>query len=450
MSKYVSKITAGLGTGCYNEAVKKFYSALVNTLIANVTTSYLWFALTFWLYLETQSVMATAILGGIYMLLVAFCGLLFGTLVDKNRKKTIMVWSSLISAVAYSTAGIMYLVFGEGMLATISSPFLWIFAGIILVGAVVENMRNIALSTTVTILVPAGKRDKANGLIGSVSGVAFLVTSVLSGLSIGYLGLGWTLFVSIVLTTIALVHIMTVQIPEKRIANDPELAEKHIDVKGAVRAISEVPGLWALLLFAVFNNLIGGVFMALMDPYGLTLFSVQMWGIMLAITSIGFIAGGLLVAKMGLGKRPLRTLLIVNMATSLVGLLFTLREWAWLYVVGIFGYMCLMPIAQAAEQVVMQRIVPLARQGRVFGFKQSLEAAAAPITAFAIGPLAQYVIIPYMRGQGEEDWAWLLGYGQMRGIAFIFVIASIILIAVSTLAIRSRAYHTISRQYEAS
>ena len=55
-----------------------------------------------------------------------------------------------------------------------------------------------------------------------------------------------------------------------------ELAEKHIDVKGAVGAISEVPGLWALLLFAVFNNLIGGVFMALMDPYGLTLFSVQM------------------------------------------------------------------------------------------------------------------------------------------------------------------------------
>lgn len=112
--------------------------------------------------------------------------------------------------------------------------------------------------------------------------------------------------------------------------------------------------------------------------------------------------------------------------------------------------MCLMPIAQAAEQVVLQRIVPLARQGRVFGFKQSLEAAAAPITAFAIGPLAQYVIIPYMRGQGENDWAWLLGYGQMRGIAFIFVTASIILIAVSTLALRSKAYRTISRQYETS
>ncbi len=430
--------------------MKKFYAVLVNTLIANVTTSYLWFALTFWLYLETQSVMATAILGGIYMLLVAFCGLLFGTLVDKNRKKTIMVWSSLVSAVAYSSAGIIYFVFGESALATITSPLLWVFAAIILVGAVVENMRNVALSTTVTILVPKAQRDKANGLIGSVSGVAFLVTSVLSGLSIGYLGLGWTLVVAISLTTIALIHIMTVQIPEKRIAHDPELAAKHVDIKGAMGAISQVPGLWALLVFAVFNNLIGGVFMALMDPYGLTLFNVQTWGIMLAITSIGFIAGGLLVAKFGLGKKPLRTLLIMNIVTSIVGLTFTLREWAWLYVVGIFGYMCFMPVAQAAEQVVLQRIVPLARQGRVFGFKQSLEAAAAPITAFAIGPLAQFMIIPYMRGQGEKDWGWLLGSGEMRGIALIFVIASVILIALTAFAFRSKSYQVIAKQYDRS
>ena len=48
-----------------------FKNVLLNTLIANVTTSYLWFAVTFWAYLETQSVLATSIIGGSYMLLVA-------------------------------------------------------------------------------------------------------------------------------------------------------------------------------------------------------------------------------------------------------------------------------------------------------------------------------------------------------------------------------------------
>jgi len=106
-----------------------------------------------------------------------------------------------------------------------------------------------------------------------------------------------------------------------------------------------------------------------------------------------------------------------------------------------------MPVAQAAEQVILQRIVPLAKQGRVFGLKQSMEAAAAPITAFIIGPIAQFMVIPYMRGQGQQDFAWLLGYGQMRGIALIFIIASLIMLVITTLAFRSKAYRTISREY---
>jgi DHA3 family multidrug efflux protein-like MFS transporter len=31
---------------------RTFVQVLINTMIANVTTSYLWFALTFWVYLE--------------------------------------------------------------------------------------------------------------------------------------------------------------------------------------------------------------------------------------------------------------------------------------------------------------------------------------------------------------------------------------------------------------
>ena len=62
--------------------MRKFYAVLANTLIANVTTSYLWYALTFWLYLETKSVLATALVGGVYMLLIAFLDL-----IDKIRVK---------------------------------------------------------------------------------------------------------------------------------------------------------------------------------------------------------------------------------------------------------------------------------------------------------------------------------------------------------------------------
>ena len=51
------------------------------------------------------------------------------------------------------------------------------------------NLRNIALSTTVSLLLPEEEHAKANGKIGMVNGVAFALTSVASGLMIGFLGM---------------------------------------------------------------------------------------------------------------------------------------------------------------------------------------------------------------------------------------------------------------------
>jgi DHA3 family multidrug efflux protein-like MFS transporter len=188
-----------------------------------------------------------------------------------------------------------------------------------------------------------------------------------------------------------------------------------------------------------------------MDPYGLTLFPVQVWGVILGITSVGFIVGGLVIAKKGLGKKPLQTLLIANIIMATLGMIFTIREFWLLYVVGIFLYMCLIPIIEATEQTIIQRVVPLKRQGRVFGFAQSIESAAAPITALLIGPLAQYIIIPYMESaQGSSQWEWLLGTGDARGIAFIFLIAGFIMLVVALLAFTTKSYRLLSKFYAKS
>lgn len=426
-------------------AMRSFYRVLGNTLVANVTTSYLWFALTFWVYLETRSVMATAIIGGSYMLFVAAFGVVFGALVDHLRKKTVMVLSSVVTLSAYGIAGVLFLLFPESTLVDWTGPMFWVFAGVILLGGVVENLRNIALSTTVTLLVPADRRDKANGLVGTVQGVAFMVTSVFSGLSVGLLGMGVTTAIAIGATGAALVHLLFVSIPEKKVVHADG---QRISFRGIIPAIRAVPGLFSLLLFTTFNNLVGGVFMALMDPYGLTLFPVEIWGLMLGLTSIGFIVGGALVSKFGLGSNPVRTLLLVNLGVGGIGAVFALREWGWLYIVGMFIFMSIMPAAEAAEQTIIQRVVPYRTQGRVFGFAASFEAAAAPISAYIVGPLAEFIIIPFMdSADGQRTFGWLLGEGDARGMALAFVAASLVMIVIVLLALVSRPYRRLSRAY---
>ncbi|WP_449408946.1 MFS transporter [Microbacterium maritypicum] len=424
-----------------------FANVLVNTLIANVTTSFLWFALTFWVYIETQSVLATGIIGGAYMLFIAFFAMIFGTIVDRHRKHTVMLLSSVVLAVAFLLAGVLYVWQPESAILDLGGPWFWAFSLLILFGGVIEQMRNIALSTTVTLLVPADKRANANGLVGTVQGLAFLVTSVFSGLSIGFLGMGWTLGIAIVAMVLTFVHLLFIRIPEGTPTPDPEAASA-LDFRGSVAAIRLAPGLFALIIFSTFNNLIGGVYMALMDPYGLTLFDAQTWGFALAFASTGFLIGGGVVAKFGLGKKPMRTLLLVVIAMGLLGSVFMLREWWPLYVVGMWIYMALVPPVEAAEQTVIQKVVRFDRQGRVFGVAAAMEAAAAPVTAFLIAPIAEFAVIPYMESRaGQEQWGWLLGDGDARGIALICLFAGLVMVVVGTLAFFTRSYRKLTDLY---
>jgi len=173
-----------------------------------------------------------------------------------------------------------------------------------------------------------------------------------------------------------------------------------------------------------------------------------MWGAVFAVGSTGFIIGGALIGRFGLGANPLRTLLAAVAVMGVLGAVFTLREWAWLYILGIWLYLLLVPFVEAAEQTVIQRVVPLERQGRVFGFAMAFESAAAPVTAFVIAPIAQFWIIPYARSaDGAAALAPLLGEGTSRGIALVFLVAGIIMIAAALLAFFTPVYRRVSASY---
>lgn len=409
---------------------------------------FVWFAVTFWLYLETKSVLATSIMAGIYLGTVAFSGFFLGSIVDKYKKKVSMVLSSVLSLVLYAIAAIIYISTPEEAFKDPSSAVLWVFIVLNLFGAIAGNIRTIALSTLVTILVPEDSRDKANGMVGTANGVSFLIASIFSGMVIGFLGIFWTLIFALILTALALIHVWFIRIDEKGVVHSEEHQTQKIDIKGTIKAVKQVPGLFGLIFFNTFNNFVGGIFMSLMDAYGLSLVTVQVWGILWGVLSLGFIIGGLIVAKKGLGANPLYTLFMSNIAMWTICIFFTIKASIILLAVGMFVYLCLIPVVEACEQTIMQKLIPPERQGRVFGFAQSIEQAASPITAFVIGPIAQFIFIPFMTdGAGAEaigDW---FGTGASRGIALLFILAGIIGLIVTLLAMRSFAYRKLSAAY---
>jgi DHA3 family multidrug efflux protein-like MFS transporter len=443
-------------------AQRTFLHLLLNTLTVSVMNFTVWFAVTFWVYLETQSVFATGMIAGIFLIAIAATGIWFGSLVDHHHKKRVMQASAAVSLAIYAASLGLYLVTPDETFRDPASPVLWVFVVAVMLGVIAGNLFTIALPTCVTLLVPAEVRDRANGLVGTSTGVSFLVTSVISGVLVAAGGMLYVLVLAVSVLALVELYLALVRVPERRFVTTAEATDepadetgpaptdlaaegKGVDIRGTFRIVRGVPGLLALIVFACFNNFLGGAFMALMDAYGLSLVSVQAWGLLWGALSVGIIVGGLVVARTGLTSNPVRILLLVNVVLWSVTALFAVRSSIVLLAIGMAVYMLLVPFAEAAEQTVLQRVVPFERQGRVFGFAQSVEQAASPLTAFLIGPITQFAVIPFMTdGWGARTIGPWFGTGPDRGIALVFVVVGVLGLVATVLAMYSRYYRELS------
>lgn len=358
-----------------------------------------------------------------------------------------MLWSNIVTLIFFVLGFLLYILQPQEVFASVLNPQLWLMIVLLMAGVIAGAIYGIAVPTMVTLLVPKEGRDKANGLLGTVMGLSFAATSVGSGLILGYGGMTWVLGIAIALTLVGMLHLLLIPIEEKKIIH-LEKAQEGIDFKGTFKVVRSIPGLFALILFTTFNNFIGGVFMALMDAYGLSLVTVQIWGLLWGVLSFGFIFGGLFIAKFGLGKNPLRTLFMVNSVIWVTCIFFPIQPSIVLLSLGGLVWMSLVPFIEATEQTIIQAVVPPQRQGRVFGFAQSVEQAASPLTAFLIGPIAQFLFISFMTtGRGVELIGSWFGTGTGRGIALVFMMAGVLGLIVTMISMRSNAYRLLADRY---
>lgn len=131
---------------------------------------------------------STGLIAGIFLAATALTGIWFGSLIDHHRKEHVLQASAAVSMLLYSASLGTYLVTPAEQFRDPAGPVLWTFVVLLMLGVITGNLRTITLPTLVTLLVPEPVRDKANGLVGTASGVSFLVTSVISGLLVAYDG----------------------------------------------------------------------------------------------------------------------------------------------------------------------------------------------------------------------------------------------------------------------
>src|SRR3712207_5493689 len=106
-------------------AQRTFAHVLVNALLVSVVNYTLWFALTFWVYLETRSVFATGVIAGIFLVATASTGIWFGSIVDHHHKRRVLQASAATSLVIYLGCLVGYLLTPPEAFRDPARPQLW-------------------------------------------------------------------------------------------------------------------------------------------------------------------------------------------------------------------------------------------------------------------------------------------------------------------------------------
>src|SRR3954453_24237813 len=122
-------------------AQRTFLQVLLNTLLVSVMNFTLWFAVTFWVFLETRSVFATGMIAGIFLVCVVLTGIWFGSLVDHHRKKTSLQVSTVVSLALYAVSLVIYLRTPPETFRHPDSVVLWVFVVLVMLGVVAGNIR---------------------------------------------------------------------------------------------------------------------------------------------------------------------------------------------------------------------------------------------------------------------------------------------------------------------
>lgn len=410
------------------EKRNKYYSRdfillLIGQTISQFGTGMTNFALIIWVYTKSEQAMASSLLAVCSMIPYLVVSLVGGAVVDRKKKKTIML---VCDAIAAFCSCILLICFLNERLE------LWIICVLNAVGGLMNAFQNPASQVAVSILVSSENYAKVGGMQSIANAVVGILTPVLGAglLNIG----GLSLIVLIDLGTFFFAFItllLFVRIPD--LIKENQKAEFHeivADVKKAYSFIKTYREIWFLLLMYSVLEFIGAVsFDSMYSPLLLarTGNNELVVGVVSVFMAVGCLSASILITFM---KKPKRKLPVIYLGSflclsgiTLFGMGRTIWQWCVIVFLGCFGS----PIYSTYQTVLLRECVPLDMQGRIFSLQGMMTGILSPI-GFLVGAfLADHVLEPFMnkRGKLQSIFAFIVGEGRGAGIGLIFVAAGI-------------------------
>ncbi|MGQ9699698.1 MAG: MFS transporter [Candidatus Bipolaricaulaceae bacterium] len=340
------------------------------------------FGLIWWLTNTTGSatVLATASLAA--LLPSVLLGPMAGTVVDRTRRKLVMIGAdSIIAGVSLLLA----LLFWTGRAEV------WHIFLVAVVRGIGGAFHGLAWTSSVSLMVPKEHLSRIAGLNQTMQGARSIAIPPLAALLLSVLPIPWILTIDVVTAALAVLILLFVPVPQPREAAGARPSYLR-ELREGFAYVWRWKGLMILLVAAaLLSGLLSPAFslLPLFVSKHLGKGAVEL-GLMKSAFGVGMILGGVFLGGWGGFKRKIHTALsgFIGMGLGVTALGFIPPSGLFVAVGAMFAIGLMNPMANGPIIAILQSAVAPEIQGRVFSLVDSLASGMSPLGLAVAGPVA--------------------------------------------------------------
>lgn len=395
----------------------------VGQIVSVIATNMTAFGMTIWVFEKTGSATSLALVQVFFITPFLLISPIAGVMVDRHDRKTMMMVSDLVAGLA--TVGVLILQ-GLGILQV------WH----LYVAAIFQGLGNAfqwpAYSAAISTMVSKEQYGRANGMMSLVEAGPGVISPLLAGALLPFIGLTGILFTDVATFILAILVLLAVHVPNPARTTDGEQEQGNVWKEAAYgfRYIFARPSLLGLQMIFFFGNLFAGIWFILLAPMVLarTDNNSLMLGSVQTVGAVGGVIGGIIMSAWGGFKRRVHGVLGGWLWTGLAGMLVGVAGGLPYWMAGMALAFIVGPLINGSNQSIWQAKVAPDLQGRVFSARRLIAWFTNPISPIIAGTLADYVFEPAMRRGGTlpSMFGWLVGTGPGTGMALLLIITSLL------------------------
>jgi len=343
------------------------------------------FTITWWITVETGSMVYLSISTFLMFIPQIVVTPFAGVLADRWNKKAILAISDSLQAFVTLLLFLFFLV---------DFQTIWFVLAMNTFRAALFAFQLPTVHTLIPSMVPQKNLSRINGMNFLFNGLIFSVGPVIAATLLSFFTIEQIFLIDIFTFLAALVPLVIIKIPKiHRIPEESTKKSFFRDYKTGMLAIKMVPGLMAMIVFAMIWNFLFRPWYVLMPYFVKYIHSGSAFD--LALLGFSFQVASIIGAIITMVKKDFKYKIKINIIGASLYFVFLIPAILaptgnfLVMMISIFPVAVIFPITVSTYLTILQTVVPKDKIGRVMSIDHMISMAIAPIGALISGPLAE-------------------------------------------------------------